>query len=120
MPTWAAYKCRSDCAGATQKRLRATIAAAKPRVGGQFAKGGAAKQGLPIRPPAERAQREVEVVQRRYDSFVADSQARISAIQDAHYTTVASLNAKLAAKEKNLKQLRTRHRLNLRLPSMAA
>jgi hypothetical protein len=55
-----------------------------------------------------------------YDSYVADSQARLAAVQDAHYTTVASLNAKLAVKERDLNQLRRRNRLSLRLPSLAA
>jgi ribulose 1,5-bisphosphate synthetase/thiazole synthase len=106
IPTWAAYKCRSACAGVAKKKLRAAIAAEKPRVGGKIAKGASAKPGLPIRPPAERAEREAQVIQRRYDSYVADSQARLAAIHDAHYTTVASLNAKLAVKERDLNQLR--------------
>jgi hypothetical protein len=120
LPTWAAYRCRFDCAGATQKKMRATIAAAKPRAEGKFVKGGAAERGLPIRPPAESAQREVKVLQRWYDSYVADAQAQMAAMQDAHYIAVASLGAKLVAKKKDLRQLRTRHRLNLRLPSLAA
>jgi hypothetical protein len=111
--SWAGQKRRSGLQELSQAReARAAIAAQKTRKGGQFVK--EAKTTLPVRSQAERAEKEIDSLKRKFDKQVAESRAVIANLQAQYQSTVTNLHKTMAVKDKELLQLRTTGQIRFR------
>lgn len=103
---WAGQRPRSgsDLRTAEQK-ARAAIAAAKRRRGGQFVKAGV-KTVLPVRSQAQRAERDIETLKKKFDKFVTNTKTAAATLIAQHSSSLITLNARLAVKDEELEKLK--------------
>jgi hypothetical protein len=103
---WAGQRPRSgsDLRTAEQK-AKAAIAAAKPRRGGQFVKAGV-KTVLPVRSLAQRAERDIETLQKKFDKFVSNTKTAAATLIAQHSSSLITHNARLVVKDEELEKLK--------------
>jgi metal-responsive CopG/Arc/MetJ family transcriptional regulator len=109
---WGGCKTRSDSVASLarqaekEKYWRQSLeAAAKPRAAkGHFKK--AAEKTFPQRPVAERAQRNEEVSEERFQKHKEETKGAIAALEDQHKRAMQGLQAKLESKDKEIRTLK--------------
>jgi hypothetical protein len=115
--SWQGQRCRSGTAHASiaqkdaiLKRKRSDAAVVQPRAdGGRFAVPPPKRQLL-VRPAPQRASREADVVQSRFDAYVIESQQKTAAMQAQHAAALQNLDSQLKQKHKEMLAMRMRHR----------
>jgi hypothetical protein len=94
--SWGAYRSRHQCsAAAAQQTVRAKRAASQARAGGaRFVKETAAASTVAAREycsTLDRAQRQIKVVQERYDKYVEKKKAKLLEEQAEHIRSLMNL-----------------------------
>jgi hypothetical protein len=115
--SWQGQRCRSGTAHASiaqkdaiLKGKRSDAAVVQPRAdGGRFA-APPPKRQLPVRPAPQRASREADVVQSRFDAYIIESQQKTAAMQAQHAAALQNLDSQLKQKHKEMLAMRMRHR----------
>jgi hypothetical protein len=112
--TWAAHTSRTAFAKAlAAKIVQANIVAAKPRLGGHFVK--ATKRAEPSEPssgtPAERAERQEEVLQSKFDKYIVETGTQIAKLKQQHAHALYVVQRQLEIRSKEVVSLKVKLRL---------
>jgi hypothetical protein len=121
--TWASYRCTCACAKAfahsiARAKIKAEILAEQPRLGGRFSKS-APKPPLE-RTPAERAEKREEIIQSKFDKYVAETRDQTQALATQHALALGNLKFQLETKTKEVLSLRGKLRIALRIAAPTA